>query len=346
MSWPKNILVIDKDPFQSELLYTELQKFGNHFAIIADDVVYDLYAKRLREALLARGLIAELFCFPSGECHKTRETKELLENAMLSHGIHRHYALIALGGGVTTDLAGFIASTYMRGLPLINIPTTLLGMVDASIGGKNGVNTSHGKNLIGTFYAPSLIVIAPEFLKTLPETEFKNGLSEIIKYGLIADPSLLKSPLSLSLIQKSIAIKHEIITSDFQDLGQRNLLNFGHTIGHAIERASETCIAHGTAIAMGMIAEARLSPQLTKNDHLFIRSLFDSPLVLPESISKSSLIQALHFDKKKRGSQYRYTCLERIGSATLGWIDEAKIYDLIDWLLITFKPPMAKAFSL
>ncbi|MCI5052268.1 MAG: 3-dehydroquinate synthase [Simkaniaceae bacterium] len=192
-------------------------------------------------------------CFPAGERNKARAIKEQLEDALFEKGFGRDLCLIALGGGVTTDLVGFIAATFCRGVELINIPTSLMGMIDAAIGGKNGVNSPFGKNMIGTLYHPAKLVINPQFLETLPEKEWQNGQGEVLKYALLTGDDLMQMEPQ-ALIRACIETKLRMIGD-----GVRDLLNFGHTVAHAIEKVSEYSIPHGEAVMLGCKVEAALT---------------------------------------------------------------------------------------
>lgn len=232
------------------------------YALITDTHVEQLYGQRLCNSLGALGMDIRLFSFPAGEASKTRTTKEKLEDALLLEGFGRDTTIIALGGGVVTDLAGFLASTFCRGVELVLIPTTLLAMVDAAIGGKTGVNTELGKNLIGSFYPPEKLYIFPVFLKTLPENEWFNGAVEMLKAGLIADADFFHQfstiPIALA-IERAIEIKRRIIAQDPYETGLRQVLNVGHTLGHAFETLSNYQISHGQAVAAGIVLEAEIS---------------------------------------------------------------------------------------
>ena len=232
------------------------------YALITDTHVEKLYGQALCSFLASEGNDIQLFSFPAGESSKTRATKEKLEDALLLEGFGRDTTIVALGGGVVTDLGGFLASTFCRGVKLILIPTTLLGMVDAAIGGKTGVNTELGKNLIGSFYPPHELYIFPEFLKTLPENEWFNGAVEMLKAGLIADADFFhvfsKIPIAQA-IERAIEIKRRIVAKDPYETGLRQLLNVGHTIGHALETLSNYQISHGKAVAAGIVLEAEIS---------------------------------------------------------------------------------------
>lgn len=334
-------LLLDYGASSSPLFYSHLRKMGNRFVIIADSTVAPLYGHKLQREISQEQLDCELLVFPAGESSKNRATKEELEDKMLAMGLDRGSVLIALGGGVTTDIGGYLAATFLRGIQLIHIPTSLLAMVDAAHGGKNGLNTNHGKNLIGTFYEPNLVVIDPNYLKSLPKKELLNGLSEMIKYGAIRDQSLLKcldepSP-DLATIARCIEIKKEIVDQDGRDRGIRQLLNFGHTIGHALERASSYTLSHGVAIAIGMICETRLSSiELSeKLEDIFTR--FNYPLTFSKKIGREAVLSAFQYDKKRIGSKLILTGLDSIGQATLIEVSMGDIEHLVDWTFDRFQ---------
>jgi len=311
----------------------ELNKIlGSQNVVITDDTVAALYGKDLFKN-------THLLTVPAGEASKTRKIKETLEDQMLSLGLGRDTCVIALGGGVITDLAGFVAATYCRGVPAVYIPTTLLAMVDAAIGGKTGVNTPSGKNLIGTITQPKAIFIDKNFLKTLPKEEHFNGVVEMAKHGLIADKDyfhiiarsvatkqssseldaagLLRRKLlamtGTDLIQKSIDIKKSIVEQDEHETGLRQLLNFGHTIGHAVETASNYKISHGQAVAIGIKAESYISNKLgllPTEELNTITEFFSTPAVIP---AKAGIQEALKQDKKSINKSPRFILLEKIG---------------------------------
>lgn len=291
----------------SQEFYKECLKSSNEFLIITDTNVQKLYGERLSSLFSA-----PLFAFKAGERYKTRATKEKIEDAILREAISNKATVLALGGGTVTDMAGYIAATYHRGLKLIMIPTTLLAMVDAAHGGKNGVNTKEGKNLIGTFYYPHLIAIDPSFLETLPRKEYLNGMAEVIKYRLIDDMALASSS---DFILPSIETKYAVIAS-----GERDKLNFGHTIGHAIELASHYSISHGEAIAMGMLLELELSPTISfeKRRHLYqqMKELGFS-LTFPKKMEKEKAINALYHDKKREKETIQMTLFQELGNSYL-----------------------------
>lgn len=325
-SWEIVNGVLSHEPF-----FQQLSQFGRRFAIISDDVIGNLHGDLLREKLAKKGIETLLLTFPSGEQYKTRYTKEKMEDALLERGFSRDTCLIALGGGVVTDLAGYVAATYCRGIPLFLIPTSLLAMVDACIGGKTGVNVPNAKNMIGAIYHPKKIWIDPVFLKTLPFRELKNGIVEMIKHGLIRDAEYfsylenhssrllaLETPYLEEAILKSIAIKEGITAQDEREIGPRVLLNFGHTIGHALEALTDFKISHGEAVAIGIVAESYLSFQLgylAEGDFKRILATlkkYEIALEMP-SVTPAAIYNAMRLDKKARLAIPHFSLLSAIG---------------------------------
>lgn len=253
---------------------------------------------------------------PPGEKSKSREMKAFIEDTLFERGYGRDSLIIALGGGVVSDLAGFVAATFCRGVPWIAIPTSLIAMVDASIGGKVGINTPFGKNLIGAFHPPQEVILDFKYLETLPEKEWKNGLAEILKYGIIEDPTLLDNPRSHQSILRSIAIKKKIVAEDPKECGKRRILNFGHTIAHALEKVSNYTIPHGEAVASGMLFAAKLSVRLgylgasslQHIEHCLTNYGF-TPYPLPQEI----LFAFLKNDKKSINGNPRFVLLKELG---------------------------------
>ncbi len=304
------------------------------YVIITDVNVEKLYRKKITKLLDAAKIKNQWIVIAAGEKSKNLQTVEKTAEKLLSLGVTRSDTLIGLGGGMTTDLTGMLASLYMRGMNLIQIPTTLLGMVDASIGGKTGVNLKMGKNLLGTFNQPEKIIINPVFLQTLPEHELKNGIAEIIKYGVIRDAKLFKileqekeKILKLdqktlnTILDRSIEIKVGIVTKDERENGIRMLLNYGHTIGHAIEKVSEYKISHGEAIAIGMVEENTWAIKegiFSEKEGERIKKLlkeYSLPTEIPKKLSPEKIKQTMGLDKKKRGKTL-YLCVpEKIGKA-------------------------------
>jgi len=293
------------------LLQTDLiNSLCHHPVLIADRALQSVGEK------LAKKIGALLLTVPGGEASKTRDMKEMLEDNLLNKQFGKDTTIIALGGGVVTDLVGFLASTYMRGVPLILIPTTLLAMVDGAIGGKTAVNTPLGKNLIGTFYPPKAILIDLDLLQTLPQKEWTHGIAEILKYGFIADPTLLQLDNWEPAIRTSIQIKLGIVEKDPFEQGLRRILNFGHTIGHGIEQVSDYTIPHGEAVAFGCLVEAHLSQRLGYLPPLDFCKIertirrFPFSLRLPSTYTRAAFLNALRLDKK---SPFRFVLLDRIG---------------------------------
>ncbi len=286
------------------------------YALITDHNVEKLYGQAFCNHLSSLGFDIQLFSFLAGESSKTRATKEKLEDVLLSEGFNRDTTIIALGGGVVSDLVGFLASTFCRGVELILIPTTLMGMVDAAIGGKNGVNTEHGKNMIGSLYDPKKLYICPEFLKTLPEDEWFNGAVEMLKAGLIADADYFhrfsEIPIAES-IERAIEIKRRIISKDLTEKGLRRVLNVGHTIGHALETLSDYQISHGKAIAAGIVLEAEISYEMgiLKKEALDQIEEKFPPVALTYSFEE--IYEVMRRDKKAADGCPRFALLEDIG---------------------------------
>jgi 3-dehydroquinate synthase len=313
---------------------------GRRVALIADDTVYRL----LREGRLpgARWDGAAL-TFPSGERSKTRDTWSRLTDELLRLGFGRDSGIVALGGGVAGDLGGFVAATYMRGVPYLQVPTTLLAMLDASVGGKTGVDTAEGKNLIGAFHPPVAVLADPRVLATLPEREYRAGLAEAVKHGLIADreyfgwmernvePLLTRDPAALQhLVRRSVEIKAEVVSEDEREAGRRAILNAGHTVAHALERATEYRLPHGEAVGLGLLAEAALATGLglaTPEAGARVAALLER-LGLPtrlEPLPEERVLQAMESDKKNRGGGIRFALPRGLGTMGAGpeWTTEA-----------------------
>lgn len=338
-------------------LIQDLNTSGSKIAIITDDQVKTLYGLKLQQLLSTNNLECLLLSFPHGEEHKTREIKQRLEEQLLEKEFGRDSCIIALGGGVVLDVAGFLAATFNRGIPLIMIPTTLLAMADACLGGKNGVNVSQGKNQIGTIYHPKQVLIDPLTLKTLPNNELKFGIVEMIKHGVIADPTHFEFleahsekllQLEPHILEKAIfdscKIKMAIVQEDEKDFGKRNLLNFGHTVGHALELLSDYTMPHGQAVALGMIIESHLSLQLghleqSSFDRIFnILSLYDLPFEIPKNLSIESILSAMTSDKKSIKSKPRYVLINGIGSCLpcegtyCAYVEDIMMVNAIEWM--------------
>lgn len=307
---------------QKGLLQTPLLRelCGNKKPIlILDENLLTLYGKPLSDFI---GI--DFLPIPSGEKAKSQEVKEWIEKTLFERGYGRDSVLIAMGGGATSDVVGFIASTYLRGVSLILVPTTLLSIVDASIGGKTAINTSFGKNLIGTLYPSESTLIDLNVLSSLPEKEWINGLAEMLKIALIADKDLwntfelnLSSFKEIPQILRAMEGKIRIVQQDPTEKGMRRLLNFGHTIGHALEALSEYTISHGEAVLIGCLVEAHLSYELgylALEEWKRIQKVYSFfSFQLPKNYSRKSFFSALFFDKKKEKGQVRFVLVSEIG---------------------------------
>lgn len=311
------------------------QSFSN-IQVISDHMAFSLHGEPLMQFLDDAGqtLVAPML-FSAGEPFKTLATAETCWTHMHAAGVDHRSLVIALGGGVVTDLGGFVASCYMRGIALVHIPTTLMGMVDSAIGGKTAVNLPTGKNLIGTLYYPKLILIDLNYLKTLPQREFRSGLAEVIKYGVILDAALfdylekhieeISRPEHLQyIVDRSSAIKAYIVEQDEKKKGIRAILNFGHTFAHAIETATNyATYLHGEAVAIGMCCAAHASQELGFVDQSFVKRLQDLckrahlPTHLPSHINVDELIARMSGDKKAADGKIALVISHKIGNADL-----------------------------
>lgn len=304
-------------------------------ALITDETVRELLAEDLARILREAGFRAEVFSFPPGEASKRMATVVELARAMVRAGFDRKSAVLAVGGGVVGDTAGFLASIYLRGVPYVQVPTTLLAQVDSSVGGKTGVDLPEGKNLLGTFYQPRRVYIDYGVLATLPLEHFRNGLAEVVKYGCIwsreffeflethqarlflYDPEVLEE-----IIYESCRIKAEVVSQDEREAGLRRVLNFGHTLGHALEAALNYEILHGEAVAVGMVAAARLSEALGVAAEPLAERLenllagLGLPTRLPEGVSPERLLAFLSADKKVWHGRLTMVLLKRLGEFT------------------------------
>ncbi len=301
------------------------------YAIITDDVVGPLYASRVSASFDGH---ADVLTVPAGEHHKTRESWARLTDQLLAAGFGRDTTIIALGGGVVGDLAGFVAATFMRGIPVVQLPTTLLAMIDASVGGKTGVDTPAGKNLVGAFHPPSLVLSDPSVLQTLPAEQLRSGLAEAIKHGVIADeryfehtvadlPVLLSRPSDtemLHLIARSVEIKADVVARDEREGGVRKTLNFGHTLGHAIESESGYRLLHGEAVAIGMVLESALAERAGIAESATLRRVREAveraglPSSLPEGMDADRVLAATRSDKKARRGTVEFALPRRVGA--------------------------------
>lgn len=302
---------------------------GCRVALIADEAVYALY----RAGRLGRPTWeGDTLTFPPGERSKTRDTWARLTDELLERGFGRDSGIVALGGGVAGDLAGFVAATYMRGVPCVQVPTSLLAMLDASVGGKTGVDTPRGKNLIGAFHPPVAVVADPGALATLPERDYRAGMAEAVKHGLIADREyfrwmeretealLRRDPEVLEhLVRRSVEIKAEVVSGDERETGRRAVLNAGHTVAHALERASGYSLSHGEAVSLGLVAECELAVRLglaapavpERVERLLQRLGLPTRLAAPAD--SATLLEAMAADKKNRAARIRFALPATLG---------------------------------
>jgi 3-dehydroquinate synthase len=298
-------------------------------AVISDEQVAPLHGEQLLISLRAAGFDPHLIIVPAGESSKSMENAAALCDRLIGLGLDRKGAVFALGGGVIGDLAGFVASIHYRGIPVIQVPTTVVAQVDSSIGGKTGVNSPLGKNLIGTFHQPRLVISDTALLDTLPDQIFREGLAEVIKHAVISDVAMLTTlpptrtgDLS-SLIAKNAEIKSRIVAEDqFETKGTRALLNFGHTLGHAIEAvAGYGSLSHGECVAIGMIAALYLSVRLaglSQDQADRVKGVITGcglPTCVPEGLSENEILAALGRDKKFDKGSIRFVLTKELGTA-------------------------------
>lgn len=347
---------------QSEELLNLCVKLRRRIAIITDNHLVAEYASPLQHNLRQKGLSVEILTFPAGEQSKTRATKEQLEDELQRKHYGRDSCLLALGGGLVTDLVGFLAATYCRGVPVIYLPTTLLAMVDASMGGKTGVNTPLGKNLIGTFTQPYAVCMDLNTLQTLADCEWRNGIAEMVKHALIVDADLYQQMQGseslqafknrkdlLELIKKNCLIKKNIVEQDEHEYHLRQLLNFGHTIGHAIETIENYQIGHGEAVAIGMLVECHLAMQKGYLPQAFLDQLqallqrYGLPLKTKAFQDQALFKQTLSLDKKSLHSLPHFVLLQDIGQAYVKDgrythpVEEEQLNKSIEWAFSKFR---------
>jgi 3-dehydroquinate synthase len=320
-----------------ELLPSQLQNLGyqkeQKICIVSDSQVAEIYIDSLKNLLQNSFDQVFSFVFPAGESSKNMDTVQMLYESLINYGFDRHDFLIALGGGVVGDLTGFAASTYLRGIDFIQIPTSLLAQVDSSIGGKTGVDFKQYKNMVGAFYQPKLVYMNLSVLQTLSKRQFSSGIAEILKHGLIKDRTYFDwmvahsdaifelEPTALEeMIFRSCNIKREVVENDPKEKGERALLNFGHTIGHAVEKLSDFSLYHGECVAIGCIAASYLSckmGQITDVDLAMIRKVF-TDFNLPVSVKGQDAIEILKTtksDKKMKAGKINFILLNEIGKA-------------------------------
>ena len=313
---------------------------GATCVVISDRNVAQLFAGRVKRSLALAGFRPTLITIPAGEKSKTLQQAGTICDQMIAAGLNRQSFVVGLGGGMIGDISGFVAAIYHRGIPHLQIPTTLLAMVDSSIGGKTGVDTRTGKNLIGAFHHPSLVIDDLDVLKTLPRRQFNQGFAEIIKHAIIADAEMFRTLKVVrasglrqasethalqSLIKRNIQIKSRIVAKDERDrTGERALLNFGHTVGHAIERAGNyRKFLHGEAVSLGIVAACAISVKRAglrpdqRDAIVDLLERFGLPTRLPPKFPRKKILDAVKFDKKFEGGKVRFVVTPRIGTACM-----------------------------
>jgi shikimate kinase / 3-dehydroquinate synthase len=348
MGRPYPVLVLQEEPEAVGSMLTRSNLEGP-IAMVSDQNVAGQYEELFLSALRQAGYSCHSIVLPPGESSKTLATVAHLWDAFLEAGLDRKSSVLALGGGVITDLAGFAAAAYLRGVRWAAVPTTLLGMVDASLGGKTGIDLPRGKNLAGAFHAPELVLSFPKLLAPLPEAEIRNGLAEVVKHGLIADPDLFRecalgwdalvSRASSSdwanLVSRAVAVKIRILCEDPYEQGRRAVLNFGHTFGHAIEQASGYRLRHGEAVAIGMVVEARMGEKLGITRTGVAEAIGEAleglglPARIPSGLDPAVIRRSLRVDKKNQSGKARLSLPVQIGDVQFGYeIEEEKLWSL------------------
>jgi 3-dehydroquinate synthase len=310
---------------------------GRRVFLVTDTNVSRFYAKSLQDAFDDVGIDSALFEVPAGEETKSIDIYYALMGALLESGIKRNSLVIALGGGVVGDLAGFAAATVLRGVEFIQVPTSLLAQVDSSVGGKVGIDHDAGKNLIGAFHQPSFVLIDPTVLRTLPQAEFHNGLAEVIKIAAALDAGFFRllerntsritrtnTRFLSTVIHRAVSLKAAVVERDERESGLRKSLNLGHTIGHAIEATSDFAIKHGEAVAMGLVAESQLAVAaglLAVDDYVRLSRLLAQchlPARVPSGINEKRFFRTLAVDKKNTGAEPSFVLLRKIGVSLVG----------------------------
>jgi 3-dehydroquinate synthase len=308
---------------------------SNRVGVVTDDVVAKLHLPGLLDSLKSAGFEPIVSFIPTGEQHKTLATVSTVYDALLGAKIERSTPILALGGGVVGDMTGFVAATVLRGVPFVQIPTTLLSMVDASVGGKTGIDHAVGKNLIGAFHQPVAVLIDPNVLKTLPPRELRSGLAECIKHDIIRDadhfaalegsiPRALKLDVDAlaELVAHNVAIKAKVVSADPFERGERAHLNFGHTFGHSIETVSNYAYAHGECVALGMVAVSRIAAKLGMIDESSVRRIIATIAAaeLPTggmTLDVDAVVDGMIFDKKVKAGRIRFVLPDRIGHVVI-----------------------------
>jgi len=318
---------------------TPLVKPGQKVLVVSNPVVFELYGERLIASLTQAGYQVCQCILPAGEQYKNMASIEKIHDVAYENRLERNSVMVALGGGVVGDMTGFAASSWLRGIAVVQVPTSLLAMVDASMGGKTGVNHPKGKNLIGAFHQPRLVLIDPQVLETLPVREFRAGVAEVIKYGVIWDVPLFEAleaaerlddfatvsdELLQTMLTHSCQAKADVVSQDVKEAGIRAILNYGHTVGHAVESLTGySKINHGEAVAIGMVAAAKIAEataqsnwdaEATKRQHALLEKTH-LPTQLPTAINIDDILVALGSDKKVKSGKVRFVLPKQLGEA-------------------------------
>ena len=313
---------------------------GRKAFVVSDETVYPLYFETVAQSLRAAGFSVHGYAFAAGEGSKTSATLLELYSQFHAAGLSRSDLIVALGGGVVGDVTGFAAATYLRGVPLIQVPTTLLAQVDSSIGGKTAIDLPFGKNLAGAFYQPKAVVLDPTVLRTLPRGRMAEGMAEVIKYGMIRDLQLFEQIEGQAydlewILERCVRIKTTVVAADERDSGERMLLNFGHTVGHAIEKITGyTQLSHGEAVAIGMVVACEVgemigrTPAGTADRLRKVLDHYQLPTMCPWPASQ--LMSAIHSDKKRLAGKLYFILLKQIGEAVLNPMDPADLEAILE----------------
>lgn len=311
-------------------------QFGKKALVVSNPTIFKHYGQRVVDSLTQAGFSVATCILPAGERYKTPATLQKIYDAALDHRLERSSVMVALGGGVIGDMTGFAAATWLRGIAVVQAPTSLLAMVDAAIGGKTGVNHPKGKNLIGAFHQPRLVLIDPQVLQTLPAREFRAGIAEVIKYGIIWDAELFEKlahakrldqiryvdeALLQEILVRSAQAKAHVVSKDEKESGLREILNYGHTIGHAVESLTGYRIVnHGEAVAIGMVAAGRIAVEMGLWDQVgcdrqqILIQKSGLPTHLPQGLDIDAIVESLQTDKKVKAGKVRFVLPRQIGT--------------------------------
>lgn len=333
MGAPYDVMVATDQLAQIGRLFMQY-KFGQRVLLVGDTNTAPLFNETIAESLRAAGFIVSSLTIPAGEANKQPETISAIWRAALKGGIDRGDTLVACGGGIVGDLTGFAAATWLRGVRWVGIPTTLLAMVDSSLGGKTGADLPEGKNLIGAFHSPALVVVDPNTLNTLSVAEFRSGMAEVVKHGIIADPELyaqcrqpfetLHKTVTARFVARAMAVKIKVIEQDPYEKGIRAALNLGHTIGHGIEQAMNFSLRHGEAVAIGMVLEARIAERIglakagLADDIAETLKMLGLPTELPDGLNLGLCLAAIKLDKKRKAGKVRFALPVSVGEVKTG----------------------------